>query len=98
MLGAGDEIEIERFMEVYKEEKRKIKRFIYLSKKEVNEQFVRKMNQDVSGNMMLFWKMSKVNGGNVEGCSRIKYGNRMLVLGEDEVRRIWKDILKIFIV
>ena len=43
-------------MKVYKEEKRKVKRCIYQSKKEVQEQFGRKMNQDVNGNRILFWK------------------------------------------
>ena len=37
-------------MEAYKEEKRKIKRCIYQGKKKVNEQFGRKMNEDVNGN------------------------------------------------
>ena len=47
----------ERCMEMYKEKKRKvIKRCIYESKKKVNEQFERKMNEDVNGNRKLFWK------------------------------------------
>ena len=50
-------------MEAYKEEKKKIKRCIYQSKKEVNEQFRRKMSQDVDGNRKLFWKeVNKVKG------------------------------------
>ena len=62
------------------------------SKKEINEQFGRKMNEDVERNRKLFWKeVSKVNEGKVESCSRIKDGNGGLALGEDEVRRIWKD-------
>ena len=41
----------------------------------MNEQLVRKMNRDVVGNKKLFWKgMSKVNGGKVESCSRMKDG------------------------
>ena len=36
-------------MEAYREEKRKVKRCIYQSKKEVNEQFGRKMNEEVKG-------------------------------------------------
>ena len=64
---------------LYKEEKRKFKRFIYQSKKEVNEQFRRKINQDLNGNMKLFWKeVSKVNGGKVESWSRIMGGNGRL--------------------
>ena len=64
VLGARDEEEKERFMEAYREEKRKAKRCIYQSKKEVNEQFGSKMNQDVNKNKKLFWKeMSNVKGG-----------------------------------
>ena len=29
---------------------------VYKSKKEVNEEFGRKMNEEVNGNMNLFWK------------------------------------------
>ena len=60
-------------MEVYKEEQRKVKRCIYESKEEVQEQFGRKINEDVNGNRKLFWKeVSKVNGGKVENSNRIK--------------------------
>ena len=79
-------------MGAYREEKRKVKRCIYQFKKEVNEQFGRKMNQDVDGNRKLFWKVaSKVNGGKVVSCSIIKDENGRLALGEDEVRRKWKE-------
>ena len=50
-----------------------------------------KMNQDVVRNSMLFWKASKGNVGKMESSNRIKDGNGSLVLGEDKVRRIWKD-------
>ena len=73
---------------VWKSTKRKrerLKRFIYQNKKEVQEQFERKMNQDVNGNRKLFWKeVSKANGGKVENSNRIKDGNGRLVLKEDE--------------
>ena len=36
VLGARDEVAKDRCMEVYKEEKRKVKRCTYQSKKEVN--------------------------------------------------------------
>ena len=51
-------------MKAHKErKKKKVRRCIHLSKKEVNEQFGRKMNQDVGGIKNLFWKeMGKVNG------------------------------------
>ena len=56
VLGAGDKNENEKCLEGYKEEKRKVKRCIYKSKKEVHEQFGRKMIQDVNRNRKLFWK------------------------------------------
>ena len=37
----------ERCIEAFKEEKRKFKRYIYQSKKKVNEQFGKNMNQDL---------------------------------------------------
>ena len=36
----------QRCMEVYKEEKKRVKRCMYHSKKKVNEQFGRKVNMD----------------------------------------------------
>ena len=67
MLGARDAGARERCLEVYKEEKRNVKRRIYQSKEEVQEQFGRKMNQDVNGNRKLFWReVIKANGGKVE--------------------------------
>ena len=67
MLGARDEYGKERYMEPYKEGKRKVKMCLYQSKKEVKEQFERKMNQAVNGHRKLFWKEgSKPNGGKVE--------------------------------
>ena len=44
MLGEGDEEVKEGCMETYKEEKRKVKRYKYQSKKKLDEQFERKMN------------------------------------------------------
>ena len=68
MLVARDEKANERCLEVYKEEKRKVKRRIAQSKREVNEQFGRKMNQNVNGNRKLFWEeVSKVKGENSTG-------------------------------
>ena len=60
-------------MVINKEEKRKVKKCMYQIKKQVNEQFGRKMNQDVDGNRKFFLKeVSKVNGGKVDRYSRIK--------------------------
>ena len=52
----GDEEANERCMETYKEEKRKVNRFIFQKKKKVNEQFGRKINEDTNGNRKLFLK------------------------------------------
>ena len=54
MVAASDEETKERCMKAYREEKRKINRYIYHSKKKVNEQLGRKMNEDVYGNRKLF--------------------------------------------
>ena len=62
------------------EEKRKVKRCIYQSKKKVNKQFGRKMNEDLNGNRKLL-----EGGGQCKSCSRIKDGNGRLI---DEVQRI----------
>ena len=44
------------------------------------------MNQDMNGNRKLFWKeVSKANGGKVESCSRVRYGNGRFSLGKVEV-------------
>ena len=81
VLGARDEAAKERCIDMYREEKRKVKRCIYQSKKKVNEQFGRKMNQDVNGKRKLFWKeVNKVNGGKAESCSKAKDGNGRLPL------------------
>ena len=42
VLSASDEKAKERCIEVYREEKRKVKRCMYQSKKKVNEQFWKK--------------------------------------------------------
>ena len=91
VLAASDEETKEKCMEVYREEKRKVKMCIIQSKKNVNEQFGRKMNENVNGNRKLFWKeVSNTKGRKVESCSRVKNGNGKLAQGEDEARKIWK--------
>ena len=86
MLAANNEEAKERCMEAYREEKRKVERCIYHSKKEVNEQFGKKSNDDVNGNRKLCWKeVSNAKRGKVESCIRIKDGNRRLVQGEYKV-------------
>ena len=54
VLAASDEEAKERCMESYREEKRKVKRCIIQIKKKLNEQFGRKMNEDVNRNRKLF--------------------------------------------
>ena len=54
VLAANDEEAKERCMEEYRGEKRKVKMCIYLSKKKVNQQFRKMMNEDVNGNRKLF--------------------------------------------
>ena len=55
------------------------------AKKEVNEQFGRKTNQDVDGNRKLLWKeMSKVNKEKEESIAD-KGWKWVAVTGEDEV-------------
>ena len=59
MLGARYEETKEKCMETYREENRKVKRCIIQSKKEFQELFGRKMNE----NRKLFWKeVSNVKG------------------------------------
>ena len=66
-MAARDEEAKERCMEAYIEEKRRDKRCIYQSKKKVNKQFGRKMNEDVNGNRKLFWKeVSNGIGGGLQ--------------------------------
>ena len=84
MLATSNEEPKERCMEAYRE-KRKVKRCIIKSKKKVNEQFERNMNEDVNGNRKLFWKEVSNARGKVESCSKIKEGNERLAQGEDEV-------------
>ena len=67
VLAANNEEVNERYMEAYREEKKKVKTCIYQSKKKVNKQFGRKMNEDVNGNRKLFWKeVSNVKGGKLQ--------------------------------
>ena len=76
MLAASDENGKEICMEAFGEEKRKVKRCIYLGKKKVNEQFGRNMNEDENGNMKLvLMEVINVKGGKVESCRRIKDRN-----------------------
>ena len=86
MLGVMDEIEKERCKDINKEEKRRVKRYIYQSKKEVNEQFGEMMNYDANGIVKFFLKeVGNVNGGKVANCIRIKEKSGKLAVGEEDV-------------
>ena len=79
VLAASNEEAKERCMEACREEKRKVERCIYQSKKKVDKYFGRKMNEDVNGIMKLFWKeVSNAKERKVERCSKIKDGNGRL--------------------
>ena len=59
VLAASNEETRERCIEAYREEKRKVERCIIQSKKKVNKQFGRKMNENVNGNRKLFFEGSE---------------------------------------
>ena len=92
VLVASHEEAKETCMEAYRDERRKVKKFKYQSKRKVNEQLGRKINEHVNGYKKLFWKeVSNAKGGKVEICRRIKDGNGRLEQEEEEVRRIRKQ-------
>ena len=62
------------------QKKKKVKRCIYQSEKEVNKQFGRNTSRDMNGNGKQF---RKENERKVESCSRINSGNSRLALGEE---------------
>ena len=63
----------ENCMDIYKEERRNVKRCIYQNTKEKNDQLRRKMNQDVSRNIYLFRKeLSTTKGRKMKNYSKIK--------------------------
>ena len=83
-MPASDEEVKERCMEAYREDKRKVKMCIYQTKKNVNKQFGRKMDENLNENRKLFWKeLSNAKWGKVESCSRIRAGNGMWAQRED---------------
>ena len=72
VLGTRDEVAKDRRMEVYKEERERLKGVFIRAKRKEG----RKMNQDLDGNRKLFWKeVTKIKGGKVESCHRIEDGN-----------------------
>ena len=57
------------------------------------------MNEYVNENRKMFFKEAiKANGGKVQNSNRIKDGNGRLALEEVEVRKIIRNILRIFII
>ena len=73
MLTASDKETKEKRMAEYREKKRRVERCIIQSKKKVNEQFGRKMDEDVNGNRKLLWKeVSNAKGEKMKSCSKRK--------------------------
>ena len=92
VLKANDVISKERCMDVYREERKKTKRCISMRKREVNEQFGKKMNEDIHGNKKLFWKEVRKVGKERNGnFSNIMNRNGTLVTEESEVRGVWRE-------
>src|SRR5678815_1288391 len=92
VLKANDEVSKERCLELYKEEKRNTKRCIRRRKQEVNEQFGRRMNEDIQGNRKLFWKEArKVKNENKGNLLRIMNRDGAFVTDEMDVRGVWKE-------
>src|SRR5678816_3272894 len=92
VLKANDEDSKERCLELYKEEKRNTKRCIRRRKQEVNEQFGRRMNEDIQGNRKLFWKEArKVKNENKGNLLRIMNRDGAFVTHEMDVRGVWKE-------
>src|SRR5678816_1679135 len=92
VLKANDEVSKERCLEFYKEEKRNTKRCIRRRKQEVNEQFGRRMNEDIQGNRKLFWKEArKVKNENKGNLLRIMNRDGAFVTDEMDVRGVWKE-------
>ena len=85
VMGARVEVTKDRLWRSVKKKRKRLRKCIYQGKKEVNEQFRRKMNQDEDRTRKFFWKkVSTVNGEKVEGCIRIKDVNERLALGLEE--------------
>ena len=62
-MRARDKVAKYRCMEIYKQENGKVRKYVYQSKNDVNEQFRTKMNQDINANRKLFWKdVNKADG------------------------------------
>ena len=62
--------------------KRKVKRCIYEIKDEIQEQFGRKMNQDVNGNRKMFWKEVSKDKGERTECSNYRSNSLLIVVGK----------------
>ena len=88
ILGARDEVAKKICMEAHKQVNKWSIDVYIIGEKEINEQYGRKMNQDVSGNKLFLKKLSKIYGRNIDSQSRINDGNGSLALREDEMRRI----------
>lgn len=84
--------ERERRIHEYKKAKNEVKRIIKRSKREANENFGKKLSQDVNGNRKLFWKeVKKVKNEGKESCMGVKGKNGRVLVSETEIKERWKE-------
>ena len=81
-----------RLKEEYDIAKKVAKRDVERCKIEANERLGRKMNDDLNGNVKLFWKeVRKANGSTKSGCKRIKGRDGSMLIEEDDVKNRWRE-------
>ena len=82
----------DRWEDEYKNAKSRVKRLIKKKKKEANESFGKKMNEDAIGNRKLFWKeVKKARNSERNSCVSVKDGSGRALSGEEEVKKRWKE-------
>ena len=78
----------EEYVILRKDAKRKVKK----CKIDANERLGRKMNDDLNGNVKLFWKeVRKANGSTKSGCKRIKGRDGSMLIEEEDVKNRWRE-------
>ncbi len=76
----------------YKEWKKRVRELIEESKRTVDEEFGRQLSQNFSENKKVFKKeVKKVRGGEKSGGVRMRGESGELVMGESELKEIWKS-------
>ncbi len=74
----------------YKEWKRKVRELIKESMRRVDEEFGRKLSQNLCDNKKLFWKeVKKARGGERDGGVRMRGEDGEYVGDESELKRLW---------